>query len=64
MFRDDSNAVFHVFYYSAAGTLTNDLLMSRDFVANILGHASLSNKAQYSHASLMHYLILPVVNNT
>ena len=47
MFRDDTNAVFH---YSAAGTLAKDLVMSRDIVANILGHASLSNTAHYANA--------------
>jgi len=50
MFRDDTNAVFHVCNYSAARTLANDLDMSRDIVANILGHASLSNTAYYAHA--------------
>ena len=50
MFRDDTNAVLLVCHYSAAVTLANDLVMSRDIVANILGHASLSNTVHYAHA--------------
>ena len=50
MFRDDTTAVFCLCHYSAAGTLSNDLVMSRDIVANILSYASLSNTAQYAHA--------------
>ena len=50
MFRDETNAVFCFCHYSAAGTLANDLVMSRGIVANILGYASLSNTAQYANA--------------
>ena len=50
MFRKDTNAVFHVCHLSAAATLANDLVMSRITVANILGHASLSNTAHYAHS--------------
>ena len=50
MFRKDTNAVFHVCHLSAAATLANDLVMSRVTVANILGHASLSNTAHYAHS--------------
>ncbi len=45
MFGYDNNSVFCFCHYSAAGTLANVLVMSIDIVANILGHARLSNTA-------------------
>jgi integrase len=50
MFHGDANTLFHVFHHSATATLANDLVMSRVFVANRLGHARLSNTAHYAHS--------------
>ena len=50
MFCGDTNAVFHIRHQSAAATPAKNSVMSRVIVADILGHASLSNTAYYPHS--------------